>query len=148
MTRITARLYLQEGHLYCRGPMVLKLSEASGKYIASCARCNSCIDYIRTPKENLELIKSIRHKGLKKFFNSGGNDTRGINSEHEDKLRDQLAALDSATDIADMDLPGWRLHPLKGQDKGRHAIWVSGNWRMTFEFENGDADVVDYEDYH
>jgi len=66
----------------------------------------------------------------------------------QDKLRDQLAALDSAKDIADMDLPGWRLHPLKGKDKGRHAIWVSGNWRMTFEFENGDAYVVDYEDYH
>ena len=85
------------------------------------------------------MIKSIRHKGLKKFFNSGGNDTRGINSDHEDRLRDQLAALDSATEITDMDLPGWRLHPLKGKDKGRHAIWVSGNWRMTFEFENGDA---------
>ena len=94
------------------------------------------------------MIKSIKHKGLKRFFNSGGSDTRGINSDHEDKLRDQLAALDSATDIADMDLPGWRLHPLKGKDKGRHAIWVSGNWRMTFEFENGDAYVVDYEDYH
>ena len=94
------------------------------------------------------LIKSIRHKGLKKFFNSGGNDTRGINSDHEGNLRDQLAALDSTTDIADMDLPGWRLHPLKGKDKGRHAIWVSGNWRMTFEFKNGDAYVVDYEDYH
>ena len=94
------------------------------------------------------MIKSIRHKGVKKFFNSGGNDTRGINSDHEDKLRDQLAAFDSATDIADMDLPGWRLQPLKGKDKGRHAIWVSGNWRMTFEFENGDAYVVDYEDYH
>jgi proteic killer suppression protein len=79
---------------------------------------------------------------------SGGNDTRCINSDHEDKVRDQLAALDSATDIADMELPGWRLHPLKGRDKGRHAIWVSGNWRMTFEFEDGDAYVVDYEDYH
>ena len=66
------------------------------------------------------------------------------NSDYQDKL----AALDSATDIADMDLPGWRLHPLKGKDKGRHAIWVSGSWRMTFEFENGDAYVVDYEDYH
>jgi proteic killer suppression protein len=94
------------------------------------------------------LIKSIRHKGLKKFFNSGGKDTRGINSDHEDKLRDQLAALDSVMVIADMDVPGWRLHPLKGKDKGRHAIWVSGNWRMAFEFENGDAYVVDYEDYH
>jgi toxin HigB-1 len=94
------------------------------------------------------LIKSIRHKGLKKFFNSGGKDTQGINTDHEYKLRDQLAAMDSATDIADMGLPGWRLHPLKGKDKARHAIWVSGNWRMTFEFDNGDAYVVDYEDYH
>lgn len=63
-------------------------------------------------------------------------------------MRDQLAAFDSAKEIADMDLTGWRLHPLKGTDKGRHAISVSGNWRMTFEFENGDAYVVDYEDYH
>ncbi len=94
------------------------------------------------------MIKSIRHKGLKKFFNSGGNDSRGVNSEYEGKLRDQLAALDSATDIADMDLPGWHLHALKGKEKGRHAIWVSANWRMTFEFENGNAYVVDYEDYH
>ena len=60
------------------------------------------------------MITSIRHKGLKKFFNSGGNDTRGINSDHADKLRDQLAALDSAEEIADMDLPGWRMHPLNG----------------------------------
>ena len=90
----------------------------------------------------------MRHKGLKKFFNSGGKDTQGINSDHEYKLRDQLAGLDSATDIADMDLPGWRLHTLKEKDKVRHAIRVSGNWRKTFEFENGDAYVVDYEHYH
>jgi proteic killer suppression protein len=94
------------------------------------------------------LIKSIKHKGLKKFFNSGGSDTRGINTEHGDKLCDQLAALDSATNVSDMDLRGWRLHPLKGKNKGRHSIEVSGNWRMTFEFVNGDAYVVDYEDYH
>lgn len=94
------------------------------------------------------MIKSIRHKGLKRFFNSGGNDTQGISSDHADKLRDQLAAFDSAKDIADMDLPVWRLHPLKGKDKGRYAIWVSGNCRMTFEFEKGDAFFVDYEDYH
>jgi proteic killer suppression protein len=116
--------------------------------IASCTTCKYWLDCHSIWKEWHALIKSIRHKGLKKFFNSGGTDTRGINSDHEDKLRDQLAALDSATDIADMDVPGWRLHPLKGRDKGRHAIWVSGNWRMTFEFENGDAYVVDYEDYH
>lgn len=94
------------------------------------------------------MIKSIKHKGLKKFFNSSGSDTRGINSEHEDKLRDQLAALDSAVDVSDVDLPGWRLHPLRGKNKGRHSIVVNGNWRMTFEFVNGDAFIVDYEDYH
>lgn len=98
--------------------------------------------------EQRELIKSIKHKGLKKFFDSGGNDTRGINSDHEDKLRDQLAALDSAMNIADMDLPGWRLHALKGKNKGRYAVSVSGNWRLTFEFKSGDVYVVDYEDYH
>ncbi len=79
---------------------------------------------------------------------TGVRDTRSINSDHEDKLRDPLSALDSATEIADMDLPGWRLHSLKRKDKGRHAISVSRNWRMAFKFENGDAYVVDYEDYH
>ena len=93
------------------------------------------------------MIKSIRHKGLKKFFDSAGSDTRGIKSDHQGRLRDQLAALDSAVNVSDMDVPGWRLHPLKGRDKARYAIWVSGNWRMTFEFYNGDAHVVDYEDY-
>ena len=95
-----------------------------------------------------ELIKSIRHKGLNKFFSSAGTDTRGINSNHKDKLRDQLAALDSAKGVSDMDIRGWRLHTLKGQDKCRYSIWVSGNWRVTFEFDKGDAYVVDYEDYH
>jgi proteic killer suppression protein len=59
-----------------------------------------------------------------------------------------LVALDSATDIADLDLTRWRLYPVKGKDKVRHAIWVSGNWRMTFEFEKGNAYVVDYGDDH
>ena len=63
-------------------------------------------------------------------------------------MRDQLAILDSATDILEMDLPGWRLHPFQAKDKGRHAIWVSGTWQLAFKFENGDAYVVDYQDYH
>ena len=61
------------------------------------------------------MIKSIRHKGLKKFFNSGGKDTQGINTDHEYKLRDQLAAMDSATDIADMGLPGVAPTPVEGK---------------------------------
>lgn len=60
----------------------------------------------------------------------------------------QLAALDTAHTIDDMDIPGFRLHPLKGDKSSRWSIAVSGNWRMTFEFHDGDAYVLDYEDYH
>lgn len=60
----------------------------------------------------------------------------------------QLAALDTATSVEDMDIPGFRLHPLKGQDEGRWSIRVNGNWRMTFEFKDGNAYILDYEDYH
>jgi toxin HigB-1 len=60
----------------------------------------------------------------------------------------QLSALDTAQRIQDMDIPGFRLHPLKGKLKGRWSITVSGNWRLTFEFKDGDAYLLDYEDYH
>ena len=60
----------------------------------------------------------------------------------------QLAALESAQTIDDMDIPGFRLHPLKGELKGRWSIFVNGNWRLTFEFEQGNVHVLDYEDYH
>jgi len=60
----------------------------------------------------------------------------------------QLAALDTAQELDDMDIPGFKLHPLKGKVKGRWSISVSGNWRVTFEFRDGNAFVLDYEDYH
>lgn len=60
----------------------------------------------------------------------------------------QLVALDTASTVDDMDIPGFRLHPLKGEMSGRWAIAVSGNWRVTFEFRDGNAHVLDYEDYH
>ena len=59
-----------------------------------------------------------------------------------------LAALDTAKSIDDMDVPGFRLHPLKGEDRGRWSVWVNGNWRVIFEFKDGHALVLDYEDYH
>jgi proteic killer suppression protein len=59
-----------------------------------------------------------------------------------------LAALDTSQTVQDMDVPGFRLHPLKGQEKGRWSVWVNGNWRLTFEFRGGQAFVLDYEDYH
>lgn len=72
----------------------------------------------------------------------------GIQSDHAKKLRMKLAALDTANSVEDMDIPGFRLHPLKGEDKGRWSIWVNGNWRMTFKFQDGNAYIHDYEDYH
>ncbi len=92
------------------------------------------------------MIKSFKHKGLKNYFESGT--THGIQAAHAKKLRLQLAALDTATSIDDMDIPGYQLHPLKGNRKGLWAISVSGNWRVTFEFSDGNAFILDYEDYH
>lgn len=92
------------------------------------------------------MIKSFRHKGLAKFYESGSRS--GIQPSHAKRLRMQLTALDTAEVIDDMDIPGFRLHPLKGGDRGRWSIWVNGNWRLTFEFVDGDVYIVDYEDYH
>jgi proteic killer suppression protein len=92
------------------------------------------------------MIKSFRHKGLKKFYDTAS--VAGIHSQHSKRLRMQLLALDTATNINDMDIPGFNLHPLKGSDKDRWSIWVNGNWRVTFEFHEGDAFILDYEDYH
>ncbi len=92
------------------------------------------------------MITSFRHKGLRKYFESGS--LAGIQPAHANRLKMQLAALDTAQVIEDIDIPGFRLHPLKGSERGRWSIWVNGNWRVTFEFENGNAFVLDYEDYH
>jgi proteic killer suppression protein len=92
------------------------------------------------------MIKSFKHKGLRVFFETGSK--KGIQAKHAIKLRLQLAALDTAQVIEDMDIPGYRLHQLKGLRKDTWSITVNGNWRITFEFENGHAYIVDYEDYH
>lgn len=92
------------------------------------------------------MIKSFRHKGLQRFYESGS--LAGIQPQHAARLRIQLAALDTALTIDDMDIPGFRLHPLKGRSRGRWSIWINGNWRVTFEFRDGNAYVLDYEDYH
>ena len=92
------------------------------------------------------MIKSFRHKGLKRFFESGG--ASGIQPHHAKRLRMLLAALDTAQSIDDMNVPGFRLHPLKGSERGRWSVWVNGNWRLTFALQTGDAHVLDYEDYH
>ena len=92
------------------------------------------------------MIKSFRHKGLKEFYDT--TSVAGIQSQHAKRLRMQLLALDTATSINDMDVPGFNLHLLKGSYKDRWSVWVNGNWRVTFEFREGDAFILDYEDYH
>ncbi|WP_068860540.1 type II toxin-antitoxin system RelE/ParE family toxin [Perlucidibaca aquatica] len=92
------------------------------------------------------MIKSFKHKGLEKFFTTGS--TAGVQATHVRRLEERLQALHTAMDISDMDLPGWRLHELKGNRDGLWAINVSGNWRVVFEFIDGHAYVVNYEDYH
>jgi toxin HigB-1 len=92
------------------------------------------------------MIKSFKHKGLRLFFEQG--DQSGIQPKHRERLELQLAALDTAQIIEDMDLPGYRLHKLKGDRKDYWSITVNSNWRLTFEFINSDVFLVNYEDYH
>lgn len=92
------------------------------------------------------MIRSFRHKGVEAYFSSGK--THGIQAKHAPRLRLQLAMLDKASGPNDMAAPGWKLHPLKGKLANHWAVWVSGNWRLTFTFANGDAELVDYQDYH
>lgn len=92
------------------------------------------------------MIKSFKHKGLKKYFQTGS--ISGIQANHQRKLRMQLAAIDTAQVIEDINLPGFKLHLLKGNRHGIWSITVNGNWRITFEFTDGNAYILDYEDYH
>ena len=93
------------------------------------------------------MIKTFRHKGLKAFFDKGS--MAGIQAAHAAKLAAMLRRLNETTDSQGMNLPGWKLHPLKGRElKGHFSVWVNGNWRITFTFEGTDAVLVDYQDYH
>ena len=92
------------------------------------------------------MIKSFKHKGLEKFYQTGS--TRGIQPNHVNKLRMQLAALDTAHSIDDLDIPGYRLHRLSGNRKGIWSITVNANWRLSFEFNEGNVYILNDEDYH
>lgn len=92
------------------------------------------------------MIKTFRHKGLQAFFEAGNK--KGIQPHHAPRLSRQLARLDAAKSADDMNVPGWKLHPLVGDLAGHYSVTVNGNWRMTFMFEDGDAVLVDYQDYH
>ncbi|MBI3675535.1 MAG: type II toxin-antitoxin system RelE/ParE family toxin [Proteobacteria bacterium] len=92
------------------------------------------------------MIRTFRHRGLKALYE--GRSAARVSARHAAKLRDILAALDRSRNPMDMNLPGFRAHPLKGALKGHWAVWVSGNWRVTFRFDDGDAYDIDYLDYH
>ena len=92
------------------------------------------------------MIQNFAHQGLERFFLTG--DLRGIQPKHSARLTLILTALDAADVPMDMNLPGFQLQPLKGEEKGVWSVKVSGNWRVTFRFENGNAYGVNYQDYH
>lgn len=92
------------------------------------------------------MIIGFRHKGLELYYRTGS--TRGVQAAHADKLGRILGALDVAVGPGDLGLPGFRLHPLKGKLNGHWAIWVNGNWRVTFRFIGADVELVDLLDYH
>lgn len=92
------------------------------------------------------MIVSWKHKGLQSFFEKGSQ--AGIQPAQAKKLRDRLTALNEATDIQQLNFPAYRLHQLVGDKAGIWSITVTANWRITFMFQNGDAYIVNYEDYH
>lgn len=92
------------------------------------------------------MIRSFRHRGLERFFSTGSK--AGIQPSHAKRLTLLLSTLDSATEIGEMVQPGFNLHPLTGDLEGHWSVKVNGNWRITFRFDDGDAEVVDYQDYH
>lgn len=92
------------------------------------------------------MISEFKHKGLKKLFEE--DDPRKVPAAQADKITRILSRLNEAVRVQDMGLPGYRLHPLKGEMAGLWAVWVSGNWRIVFRFENGNASDVDLIDYH
>lgn len=92
------------------------------------------------------MIVSFRHRGLRRLYED--DDHRGLSPEHVEKIKRILARLDEAADVQNMALPGFGLHPLKGKLKGFWAVKLTGNWRIVFRFEKGNAYDVDLIDYH
>lgn len=101
--------------------------------------CSAC-------RYNYGMIKNFKHKGLQSFFETGNR--VGIRPDHATRLARQLRQLNDAASPREMNMPGWRLHPLSGDLAGHWSVTVNGNWRMTFVFEGEDAVLVDYRDYH
>lgn len=94
------------------------------------------------------MIKSWNHKGLKQFFLTEGKNTAGINLEHKEKIETILQILNIATNPMQLDMPGFRFHKLKGKLKDFYSVTIRANWRIIFKFDEKNAILVDYVDYH
>lgn len=94
----------------------------------------------------LKVIASLRHKGLERLYCGGSK--KGVQAAQVPKLLRILSLLDVAQSPDDLAIPSFRTHPLKGDLAGHWSIWVSGNWRITFRFNDTDVELVDYQDYH
>ncbi len=92
------------------------------------------------------MIVGFRHKGLEQLYRTGSS--KGVQAAHAAKLNRILAALEAAALPSDLNQPGYKLHPLKGELRGHWSIWINGNWRVTFRFVGNDVELVDYQDYH
>jgi proteic killer suppression protein len=92
------------------------------------------------------MIKSFKHKGLERLFTKGS--ASGVQADYAGRITLMLDAIDAVEQVNQLDLPGFRLHRLKGDKRNLWSVRVSANWRITFEFENGDAYILDLEDYH
>lgn len=95
---------------------------------------------------NIDMIKSFKHKGLQRFYETGS--VKGIQAIHAEKLSRILLALNNAQFIEDLNMPSYRLHKLKGDMNELWSITVQANWRITFKFEDKNIYIVDYQDYH
>ena len=116
--------------------------DLSGTYCSTNIKLVEC----GATRYTLSVIRSFRHKGVERFFRTGSK--AGIQAAHAPRLARQLAALNVARQPSDMNVPGWGLHPLKGKLSNHWSVSVSGNWRLTFKFNDSDAELVDYQDYH
>lgn len=93
------------------------------------------------------MIGSVRHKGLRRLVEAG--DGKLLQADMVARLRRMLSAIHVAEELAELEsVPGWRLHPLKGDLKGFWSLSVSGNWRLVFKWDNGTATDLDLVDYH
>ena len=92
------------------------------------------------------MIRGFKHRGLRRLY--GEDDRRGLSQEHVEKIRRVLAQLDQATCPEDLDLPGYRLHALKGDLAGYWSVTIRANWRIVFRFDGVDVTGVDFLDYH